>query len=88
MWELDERMVHESLKGMIVEELADVYLGHEAEPDEEKENIERAAVDRAASGLDQVCKAGAFQGRHRRNIKAIPLNWLSRLVLRKGRKRA
>src|SRR5207247_1633915 len=34
MWELDERMVHESFKGMIVEELADVYLGHEAEPNE------------------------------------------------------
>ena len=52
MRELDERMVHESFKRMIVEELADVYLGHEAEPDEEKENIERAAVDGSASGLD------------------------------------
>jgi hypothetical protein len=52
MRELDERMVHESFKGMIVEELADVYLGHEAEPDEEKENIERAAVDGSTSGLD------------------------------------
>src|SRR5947199_382704 len=63
--------MYESGRGVTFHELPDITLGYESKPNEKQGDIEHAAVDRLASGLDDISKTGAFQSRHRKDIQEI-----------------